>query len=191
MKTDPAEYKNLVSGVNIAEPYIQSPCIFKTNTSSEPTFTLLKAYTQNSLLRNFNTIEGTKNLTPDSVLIGNFLAKDLNVTVGDWVYLGLSTMKHVKIIGITGELVDFSFITTIEEAQDILGFDNAINGFILGIEPGQKQSIRKIIPTPRLRRSNSLSKSFWMRFFPERFRLQPFWCPTLVLTDILPLRVRR
>lgn len=136
-----------IQGVHIAEPYIQSPCLVMTNTSSDPNFAILKAYTENSLLRKYNVVNGKDNLTSTSVLVGGFLADELNLTVGQELHIGFTTMKRVKIVGITGELVDFYIMTTIEEAQAILGFENAINGFVLGIEKGHKQAVREALRT--------------------------------------------
>lgn len=134
-----------IPGINHAEAYIQSPCMVMTNSSSEPHFALLKAYAKSSLLRSYHVVKGTDTLAPASVLVGEMLADELSLVVGDWLSLGLTTMKQVKIVGITGELVDVTFMTTIEEAQEILGFGNAINGFVLDIEPGQKQAVREAL----------------------------------------------
>jgi len=131
-----------IRGIRYAEFYIQYPCILKTSTSNEPFFTLLKAYIKNSHLRSYHVISGTSNIPPDTVLVGNTLANDLNLTLGQTISLGFTTMKRVKIAGITGELADINFITTIEEAQEILGFDNVINGLLLAVEQGRKQSVK-------------------------------------------------
>ncbi len=97
----------------------------------------LQAFHEDSALRDFNVIRGNKKLNENELLLGNNVAKDLGVKPGDSVSLyGMgNTSVTVKVAGITGELMDYSVLWTIEALQeqnnDIIGVD-AFSGNITG-----------------------------------------------------------
>ncbi|MFX0203513.1 MAG: ABC transporter permease, partial [Candidatus Hodarchaeota archaeon] len=79
----------------------------------------LQAFHQNSILRNYHVIEGTAELTKDTLLVGSVLAKELRVNLGDQLTLVFdpNVSLSVEVAGITGELLDNSLLWTIEGIQ--------------------------------------------------------------------------
>ncbi|MFX0015373.1 MAG: ABC transporter permease [Promethearchaeota archaeon] len=80
----------------------------------------LQAFHQNSSLRDYNVIAGEKELTKKKILIGNNLAKDLKLDLGDEITLtfDLESIVTVEVIGITGEIAENTIFWTIEGIRD-------------------------------------------------------------------------
>ncbi len=94
-------------------------------------FSHFQAFSEDSSLRIFHVIEGEFD-PGNGILVGSILADQLDLTVGSEVefVIGNST-KTVKISGITGELMDDSFLMTLKQADSILGTNGSVNSIIL------------------------------------------------------------
>ncbi|MBD3351675.1 MAG: FtsX-like permease family protein [Candidatus Lokiarchaeota archaeon] len=100
----------------------------------------LDCYEVDSTFRNVNVINGdTKNLDdtgPNKIILGNGIAGKYEINVGDNVEIGLFGNYSVEVGGLSGELIDFSVIWTIEAFQysnitDYFGFsDGYVNGIL-------------------------------------------------------------
>ena len=102
----------------------------------------LQIFHQNTTLREFHIIKGTKVFNKDKLLIGSVLAKNLGVEPGDQLNLvfDLNVQLRVEVAGITGELLDNSLLWTIEALQQRtndaqgIGISENITGFIFNYE---------------------------------------------------------
>lgn len=104
----------------------------------------LDCYQENSSFRNVNVIEGqTKGLsdtTPSEIILGNGVAGKYDIRVGDEIDIGLYANLTVQVGGLSGELIDYSAIWTIEDFEysnitDYFGFtDGYVNGFLFDPE---------------------------------------------------------
>jgi putative ABC transport system permease protein len=94
-------------------------------------FVQVQAFQESSRLRDFNVIDGKEDLDR-GVLVGTILAKDLDLEPGDKVSfaVGNSTVE-VKVVGITGELMDSSFLMTLERAGELFGTGGMVNAIIV------------------------------------------------------------
>lgn len=94
-------------------------------------FARFQAFEEESNLRAFHVIEG-KFDPSDGILIGSILADQMGLDVGDEAIfvLGNNTSK-ARISGITGELMDDSFLMTTGQAESLLGTGGFVNSIIL------------------------------------------------------------
>jgi putative ABC transport system permease protein len=94
-------------------------------------FARFQAFEEDSKLRNFNVIEG-KFDPSNGILVGSILASQMDLKVGDEVEFVLGNLTATtKISGITGELMDDSFLMTVEQAEIILGTGGYVNSLIM------------------------------------------------------------
>ncbi len=114
-----------ISGINRAEGFISTYVWIGTER------VLLNAFHEDSELRNYNIIEGSKDFSENEILIGSVLFKNLNLTLGDTITFSLDLISNitVEIIGVTGEMADMSLLWSIEA----LGMHTPLNDFVSGI----------------------------------------------------------
>jgi putative ABC transport system permease protein len=98
-------------------------------------FIRFQAFEDDSILREFHLIEG-KFSPDDGILIGSIASQKYGLDVGDEVKFVLGDqISTTKITGITGELMDDSFLMTLEQAEDIILTGGSINSLV--IDTGQ------------------------------------------------------
>ncbi|MHA2054184.1 MAG: ABC transporter permease [Candidatus Hodarchaeales archaeon] len=103
----------------------------------------LYAFHENSTLRDYHIIRGSKDLQKsdlgkDSILIGSNLAEDNNIKVGDKITITFDQNNsfELEIAGITGELIDNALLWTIEgikqKTPDIqnIGLSENVTSFV-------------------------------------------------------------
>jgi len=96
-------------------------------------FAHIQAFEQDTKLRDFNLIDGKKDLA-DSVLAGSVISKDLDIEPGSKITFVIGNMtRDVTVSGITGELLDDSFLLTLDLAGDIFHTENIINALIIDL----------------------------------------------------------
>ncbi|MFX0211619.1 MAG: FtsX-like permease family protein, partial [Candidatus Hodarchaeota archaeon] len=117
----------------------------------------LQVFHQNTTLREFHIIKGTKELNKDKLLMGSVLAKNLGVEPGDQLNLvfDLIVQLSVEVAGITGELLDNSLLWTIEALQQrtndaqSIGISENITGFVFNYEKNlsgeEKMRLKQLI----------------------------------------------
>jgi putative ABC transport system permease protein len=108
-------------------------------------FARVQAFQGDSELRNFHVIEG-KNDPSNGILVGSILANDLGLDVGDEVTFVLgNTTTTARISGITGELMDDSFLMTLDQASTILQTNNSINAVILDLGDYSREELENTL----------------------------------------------
>jgi putative ABC transport system permease protein len=100
-------------------------------TGSGVKFVHIQAFEENSALRSFNVIKGTKDLK-NGVLVGSILAKKQDIKVGDTLtFVMADHTSQAKVTGITGELLDDSVLMTLNTASTLFGSGMVANSLIL------------------------------------------------------------
>ena len=100
-------------------------------TDSGVKFVHIQAFEDNSALRSFNVIKGTKDLK-NGVLVGSVLAKKRDIKVGDTLtFIMANQTSHTKVTGITGELLDDSVLMTLDTASNLFNTGAFVNSIIL------------------------------------------------------------
>jgi putative ABC transport system permease protein len=104
-------------------------------------FARLQAFQEGSSLRSFHVIEGRHDPS-EGILIGSILSSKIDKGVGDSIdfVMGDHT-ENVKISGITGELMDDSFLMTLDQAGDLFGTGPIVNGLILKMGGQSKEDL--------------------------------------------------
>ncbi len=94
-------------------------------------FVRFQAFETESEMRNFHVIEG--NFDPENgVLIGSIIANDLGLNTGDEVeFVQGNRSVTTTITGITGELMDDSFLMTLDQVKDLFGTGGFMNSLIV------------------------------------------------------------
>jgi putative ABC transport system permease protein len=112
---------------------------------SEVEYVAVQAFQDGSRLRSFHVIEGDKDFD-DGVLVGTVLAKHLDIGPGDKVtfVVGNDTVK-VKVTGITGELMDSSFLMTLEKAAELFGTGGMVNAIIADMGDNSRDELESSI----------------------------------------------
>ncbi|MBN1390442.1 MAG: ABC transporter permease [Candidatus Thermoplasmatota archaeon] len=108
-------------------------------------FARVQAFGSDSKLRDFHVIDGRMDPS-NGILVGSILSRDLGIGVGDEVefVLGNTTMR-ARISGITGELMDDSFLMTLEQASSILQTNGSINGVILDLNTNSRDQLESTL----------------------------------------------
>lgn len=108
-------------------------------------FVHIQAFSENSKLRNFNVIEGKKDFGK-GILAGSIMASDLDLKVGSKVtfVVGINTTT-LTITGITGELLDDSFLMTLEQAKVLFGTENLVNALVVDIGSMSRDSAEALL----------------------------------------------
>ncbi len=78
-------------------------------------------YQENSTIRNYNVIKGMKSkeeLGPTKVLLGKSIAGKYDIKLYDDISIGILGNYEVEVVGIVGELIDFSVMWTYEAYQE-------------------------------------------------------------------------
>lgn len=108
-------------------------------------FARFQAFEQDSDLRSFHVIEGSFN-SGDGVLVGSILARDLDLSVGSMVTFALGNhTSEARISGITGELMDDSFLMTLEQAESLLGTMDMVNSIILNTGDMSSEEVEELL----------------------------------------------
>ncbi|MCG3222747.1 MAG: ABC transporter permease, partial [Candidatus Heimdallarchaeota archaeon] len=85
-------------------------------------WTELVCYQENSTLRSFNVIEGSvtqkSDLSNKTILLGTAIAGKYDLKLNDEIDLGILGNYSVEIIGLVGELIDYSVLWTYEAFQE-------------------------------------------------------------------------
>jgi putative ABC transport system permease protein len=111
----------------------------------EMSFARVQAFMSGSNLRNFHLIEG-KNDPDNGILVGSILARDLGLEVGDdAVFILGGNTTRVRIVGITGELMDDSFLMTLEQAGEILHTGGMINAVIMDLGSNSRDEVENTL----------------------------------------------
>jgi putative ABC transport system permease protein len=145
----------LSDSIDIIEGYVYAPVFISRGFRLQAA--PLQAFHENTALREFNVIKGKRNLNENEVLLGNNIANDLGAKPGDSITIfgmGYDNVS-VKVAGITGELMDYSLLWTIEalkqQNSDFLGIDvtRNITGFIFDfaddLSKNEKKEIKQLI----------------------------------------------
>ncbi|MHA1281056.1 MAG: ABC transporter permease [Promethearchaeota archaeon] len=78
----------------------------------------LECYQKNSTLRNLHIISGDigsqKDLNEDKIILGQSIAGKYDISLDDKIEIGTIDRYSIKVVGLIGELVDYSAIWTIE-----------------------------------------------------------------------------
>ncbi len=106
-------------------------------------WTELVCYQENSTLRSFNVIEGSvtqkSDLSNNTILLGNAIAGKYGLELNDEIDVGILGNYSVEIVGLVGELIDYSVLWTYEAFQEsgaslYFGFlNNWVNGIIFTV----------------------------------------------------------
>ncbi|UCG04547.1 MAG: FtsX-like permease family protein [Candidatus Heimdallarchaeota archaeon] len=117
----------------------------------------LQAFHQNSSLRDYNVISGTKVINKDKILLGNNLATELEKKSGDEISLSFDLRSNisVEIAGVTGEIAENTILWTIEGIQnhftDVqqIGLMENVTAFVFDFEESiskaSKTEVKKLI----------------------------------------------
>lgn len=111
----------------------------------------LQAFHQNSSLRDYNVIAGKKILTEEKLLIGDNLAKDLEVKLGDEITFSfdLQTNITVEVAGITGEIAENTLLWTIEGMPQSISDVQKVTAFVFEfnetVSTAEKAHIKQLI----------------------------------------------
>ncbi|WP_457558634.1 ABC transporter permease [Candidatus Harpocratesius sp.] len=107
---------------------------------------IIECYQENSTLRNVHIIQGSinsiKDTTPSEIIMGSGIADKFGITLGDTIQIGLFENISVKVVGLVGELIDYSAFWSIEAFQSNnistkFGLlPNYVNGFIFNPHAG-------------------------------------------------------
>ena len=108
-------------------------------------FARVQAFSENSTLRSFHVIEGRND--PDSgILVGSILAKDLGLEPGGEVTLVVgNATSTVRIAGITGELMDDSFLMTLAQADSYLYTGGSVNSVLISMGDSSREDIERSV----------------------------------------------
>lgn len=108
-------------------------------------FARIQAFDSDSKLRNFHVIEGRYD--PErGVLVGSVFAHKEGFKVGDEATFVIGNRTaSVLITGITGELLDDSFLMTLDQAWELLGAGRIVNALILNLGDRTKDSIESLV----------------------------------------------
>jgi len=104
-------------------------------------FARLQGFQEGSALRDFHVIEGRYDPS-EGILIGSILSRQIDKGVGDSVEFVMGNQtKNVKISGVTGELMDDSFLMTLDQAGELFGTGPTVNALILKMGGQSKESL--------------------------------------------------
>jgi len=134
---------NLTSRGFTAEPALRD--FVAVTGDDELVYARIQAFGENSTLRKFNVIDGKKD--PDrGILVGSILARSLDLEPGDSVtfVLGNST-STAEIAGITGELMDDSFLMTLSQADFYLHTDGRVNSVLVSTDEDRLDEAESIL----------------------------------------------
>lgn len=108
-------------------------------------FVRFQAFEAGSKLRDFHVIEGD-HAPGEGILIGSIAADKYGLDVGDEVefVMGNSTSRS-EISGITGELMDDSFLMTLDQAENILGTGRAVNSLVLSMGQMSEEEVEELL----------------------------------------------
>ncbi len=108
-------------------------------------FARIQAFENGSNLRKFHLIDGSYK-PGRGILAGSILAKDLGITVGDTVVFVIGNKtSSAEVTGITGELMDDSFLMTLDQAWSIFGMGEFANSIVLNRAGMDKDQIESIV----------------------------------------------
>jgi putative ABC transport system permease protein len=94
-------------------------------------FVRYQAFEVGSEMRDFNVIEGSFD-PGNGILIGSIIANKLGLETGDEVEFVLGNISvKTTISGITGELMDDSFLMTLQQARDLFGSGGIVNSLVV------------------------------------------------------------
>ncbi|MGA1848085.1 MAG: ABC transporter permease [Thermoplasmatota archaeon] len=106
-------------------------------------FGRLQAFQEGSSLRSFHVIDGSFD-PANGILIGSILSSQIDKGVGDSVEFVMGNQtKNVKISGITGELMDDSFLMTLDQAGELFGTGPIVNALILNMGGNSKEDLER------------------------------------------------
>ncbi|MGA1849087.1 MAG: ABC transporter permease, partial [Thermoplasmatota archaeon] len=94
-------------------------------------FVRFQAFERNSSLRDFHVIEGK--FDPEGgILVGSIIANKMGFGVGDEVSFVIGNITtSTRISGVTGELMDDSFLMTLDQAESLIGTGGTVNSLVL------------------------------------------------------------
>ncbi|RLI63864.1 MAG: hypothetical protein DRO88_08785, partial [Promethearchaeia archaeon] len=105
---------------------------------------IIECYQENSTLRNVNVVKGSinslKQTTPNSILLGGAIAEKYGISVGDKIQIGLFDNITVEVVGLVGEMIDYSAFWSIEAfySENISTkfgiMPNMVNGFMFDLK---------------------------------------------------------
>ncbi|MHA2233433.1 MAG: ABC transporter permease, partial [Candidatus Hodarchaeales archaeon] len=109
------------------------------NGATEYDAAILQCFWRNSELRNFHVIKGQQGTSPNRILAGMTLAKDLSLSVGQDVTLSnKEDLSGIEVGGIVGQLLDNYLLWTLEDLYqhpELFGITNGtVNGVIFKVE---------------------------------------------------------
>ncbi|NPD90312.1 MAG: FtsX-like permease family protein [Asgard group archaeon] len=102
-------------------------------------WTELVCYQENSSLRSFNIIEGSitqkSDLSNSTILLGNAIAGKYDLGLHDEIEVGILGNYSVEIVGLVGELIDYSVLWTYEAFQEsgVSLYFGLLNNWVNGI----------------------------------------------------------
>ncbi|MHA1115681.1 MAG: ABC transporter permease [Candidatus Heimdallarchaeaceae archaeon] len=119
------------------------------------TWSQFECYQTNSTLRNYHVVKGDvtekEDLGNSTIFLGKSLAGKYDIKIGDKINIGILGNYTVEVVGLVGELVDYSVLWTIESFQEsganaYFGIpNNYVNGITFNVKPGTDLKIlRKI-----------------------------------------------
>ncbi len=79
---------------------------------------IIECYQANSTLRNLNIVDkeisDPKDITSDEIILGIAIADKFDILLGDVIQIGLLDNHTVQVVGLVGELIDYTGFMTIE-----------------------------------------------------------------------------
>ncbi|MGA1873599.1 MAG: ABC transporter permease [Thermoplasmatota archaeon] len=104
-------------------------------------FARVQAFMEDSDLRNFHVIEG-KYAPDEGILVGSILARNLGLDVGEEVEFVLGNhTTSARVTGITGELMDDSFLMSLDQADSLLMTEGHVNAIILDLGGRSREEV--------------------------------------------------
>jgi putative ABC transport system permease protein len=111
----------------------------------EMEFVHIQAFREDSNMRNFNIIEGKKDFN-NGILAGSIIAKDLDLEVGSKVtFLVGTNTTTFTVTGITGELLDDSFLMTLDQAKVLFGSENVVNALVVDMGSKSREDVESVL----------------------------------------------
>lgn len=141
------EAASLIEGGNLSDLDIEISLddYIPVSNEGELEFAHFQAFQTDSDLRNFNVIEGRKDFQ-NGILVGSILAKNLDLKVGSSVTFVIGNLtSSAKITGITGELMDDSFLMTLDQADELLYTGGMINSLVLDLNGMDKKEAESLL----------------------------------------------
>jgi putative ABC transport system permease protein len=126
-----------------AEPMIDD--FYPVLTEKGMNFARVEAFEKDSSLRHYHVIEGREDLD-NGILVGSILAKNLDLGVGDNVTFVIGNRTSTTTVsGITGELMDDSFLMTLGFADRLLFINDTVNGIIMNLDDMSKEEVESMV----------------------------------------------